>query len=75
MTPFKAPWDPASDHVFIIGDMTRKVRFLDAASGQVVKEVSSELLTAVPTQSAIHPNASVHAMVGGTASGRLYLWT
>jgi hypothetical protein len=55
--------------------MTRKIRCYDAKSGGLLKDFSSELLTAVPTQCAAHPSPLVNAMVGGTASGRLYLWT
>lgn len=68
------PWDPASDTV-ILGDMTRKIVLLSARTGTRVKELTSELLTAVPTQNAAHPNPAVRAIVSGTASGRLYLWT
>ena len=75
LTPIKAPWDPASDATFLIGDMTRKVRLFDASSGSLLRDFSSELLTAVPTQVAAHPSPLVSAMAGGTASGRLYLWT
>lgn len=75
LTPIKAPWDPASGSTFIIGDMTRKIRCYDAKTGGLLKDFSSELLTAVPTQCAAHPSPLVNAMVGGTASGRLYLWT
>jgi hypothetical protein len=55
--------------------MTRKIRLFDARSGSLLRDFSSELLTAVPTQVAAHPSPLVNAMVGGTASGRLYLWT
>jgi hypothetical protein len=55
--------------------MTRKVRCYDAKSGAVLRDFSSELLTAVPTQVAAHPSPLISAMAGGTASGRLYLWS
>ena len=69
------PFDPASEDTVILGDMTRKVVLLSARTGARVRELSSELLTAVPTQNAAHPDPAVRAIVSGTASGRLYLWT
>jgi hypothetical protein len=55
--------------------MTRRVRYYDARSGSLLRDFDSELLTAVPTQVAAHPSPLISAMAGGTASGRLYLWT
>jgi len=80
LTPMKAVWDVAGgSDAFLCGDMTRGVNLYSArslAAGESAKDeatLAGELLTAVPTQVAAH--ASVRAVVGGTASGRVYMWT
>lgn len=53
-----------------------QVQLFDAsAGGTLLGVLSSELLNAVPTLNAAHPDPSVAAIVSATASGRLFLWT
>lgn len=78
LSPFKCVWDPNSDDTYLIGNMGRGVDLYSAAAsasgeGKAQAMLGGELLTAVPTQVAAHP--SLPAVVGGTASGRVYMWT
>ena len=71
LVPIKAPW--VSDDVFCIGSMKRAIDLIECAGKpRRGASLTSEFLTAVPTQTAAHPTLS--ALVGGTASGRCYLW-
>jgi hypothetical protein len=54
------------------GNMTRSVDLFSASSGDTIKRLTSDFLTAVPTQNAAHP--TLRAIVSGTASGRVYMW-
>jgi WD repeat-containing protein 76 len=88
LAPFKLSWDPASEGTIVIGDMTRAIKLLAVttdvppaaaavargARGAVTlaAALSAPLLSAVPTQTAVHP--TLNMAVGGTASGRVYLF-
>ena len=52
--------------------MKRSVDIFSATSGAPAAQLTSEFLTAVPTQNAVHP--TLRAIVSGTASGRCYMW-
>lgn len=53
-----------------------QVQLFNAANGgKLISALTSELISAVPTINAVHPGPHVAAIVSGTASGRLYLWT
>lgn len=77
LTNFKTVFDPANDATLLIGAMgTHHVQLYDAAAaGALIGVLGSELLNAVPTLNAAHPDAHVPAIVSATASGRLFLWT
>jgi hypothetical protein len=72
MTIGPAPLLPqASDDTFVCGNMKRSVDIFSASGGPPA-QLTSEFLTAVPTQNAVHP--TLRAIVSGTASGRCYMW-
>lgn len=87
LTPFKIGWDPKSEHTVLCGNMDRAVDIFEVkpsstssssssssrGSLDLVASLSSQLLTAVPTQVAAHPTLNVIA--GGTASGRAYIFS
>jgi hypothetical protein len=76
LSQFRTVWDPAGGgRTFVVGAMNRCLEVYDAGSGSRLAALSSELLTAVPTLNAVHPCPAVNAVVSGTASGRMYLWT
>lgn len=73
ITRFKCTWDPANDDTFVIGNMKRAVQLFSATTGEELAYISHELLTAIPTQNAIHPK--LNCILSGTASGRAYCWS
>jgi WD40 repeat protein len=75
LAPFKVSWDPASEGTVVVGNMDRAIDLLAVSPGGQLTQagaLKNELLTAVPTQVAVHP--TLYAAVGGTASGRVHMF-
>jgi len=82
LTAFKISWDPANDNTLLVGNMVRGIDILHVKPGlgsrghpglELLSTVMDpDYLTAVPTQTAVHP--SLNMMVGGTASGKAYMF-
>ena len=76
LSQFRTVFDPANDGTFIVGAMDRALEVYDAPTGARLAALRCpDFVTAVPTLNAVHPSPNVHAIVSGTASGRMYLWT
>ncbi len=72
ITNFKAVWDPKSSFA-VVGNMNRGIDLIDSDIGQIVRNVTSEFLTAQPAVNAFHPNLDVVA--SGNASGKIAVWS
>lgn len=78
ITNFKAVWDPKSTYYAVVGNMNRGIDIIDAEIGnesraEIVRNITSDYLTAQPAVNAFHPNLDVVA--SGNASGKIALWT
>ena len=78
ITNFKAVWDPKSANYAVVGNMNRGIDVINAemegeAKSEIVRNVTSDYLTAQPAVNAFHPNLDVVA--SGNASGKIALWT
>lgn len=72
ITNFKAVWDPKS-HYAVVGNMNRGIDLIDGEAGEIVRNVTSEFLTAQPAVNAFHPNLDLVA--SGNASGKISVWS
>ena len=78
LTQLRLAWDPAAPATLLCGNMDRYIDAFGCTSGAGGDDVArarlaaSARVTAVPTQVAAHPFAD--AVIGGTASGRVYVW-
>ncbi|KAI9596440.1 WD40-repeat-containing domain protein [Syncephalis fuscata] len=76
VTMLRANWiQHERDHPsFLIGNMRRSIDMFSGITGELVWSLTAPLiLTAVPAVAVAHP--SMHAVVGGTASGRMLIWS
>lgn len=59
---------------FIIGNMRHTVDMFSAMTGELIWTLTApSILTAAPAVVATHPMK--HAVVGGTSSGRMLIWS
>lgn len=72
ITNFKAVWDPKSSFA-VVGNMNRGIDLIDGEAGEIVRNVTSEFLTAQPAVNAFHPNLDLVA--SGNASGKIAVWS
>ncbi|KAH9814193.1 WD40-repeat-containing domain protein [Melampsora americana] len=72
---FKARWcpNPHSPSHFTVGNMKQKLDVY-SARGELLKQFTDPYLTTVPAATAQHPSLSAR-IAGGTAGGKVYLWT
>lgn len=74
ITNFKAVWDPKSPNYAVVGNMNRGIDIIKAEnSAEIVRNITSDYLTAQPAVNAFHPNLDLVA--SGNASGKIALWT
>ena len=72
VVPFRATWTAAGD-ALLVGDMKRSAHVYDATSGRRVARLHApELMTAIPSRNAAHPNG--RAIAAATNSGRIHLF-
>ncbi|KAG0147965.1 hypothetical protein CROQUDRAFT_655560 [Cronartium quercuum f. sp. fusiforme G11] len=71
----KAKWcpNPRLPPHFTVGNMKQKLDVY-SSKGELLKQLTDPQLTTVPASTAQHPNLSGR-IAGGTAGGKLYLWT
>jgi hypothetical protein len=71
----RANWAlPLKHDTFVIANMRRTVDLFSGVTGELLWTLTApDILTAVPAVVAYHPHH--HAIVGGTASGRMLLWS
>lgn len=72
ITNFKAVWDPKT-RLAVVGNMNRGIDVIDGDSGEIVRNITSDFLTAQPAVNAFHPHLDVIA--SGNASGKVAIWT
>ena len=75
LSTLMAKWHPStfSDReLFVVGSM-KKPRCIEvfADSGDLVREISGDALTAVASRCCFHPNSNKLIVVGGNSSGRV----
>lgn len=80
ITNFKAVWDPKSTNYAVVGNMNRGIDIINAgikneneSKVEIVRNITSDYLTAQPAVNAFHPNLDVVA--SGNASGKISLWS
>ena len=82
ITNFKATWDPKSTNYAVVGNMNRGIDIINAEvnfdskekeNAEIVRNITSEYLTAQPAVNAFHPNLDIIA--SGNASGKIAIWT
>lgn len=76
ITNFKAAWDPKSSNYAVVGNMNRGIDIVKAGGdgdSKIVRNITSEYLTAQPAVNAFHPNLDLVA--SGNASGKIALWS
>jgi WD40 repeat protein len=78
ITNFKAVWDPKSPDYAVVGNMNRGIDIINAGIGgidsaEIVRNITSDYLTAQPAVNAFHPNLDVIA--SGNASGKIAIWS
>lgn len=78
ITNFKAVWDPKSTNYACVGNMNRGIDIINAemdgeSKAEIVRNITSDYLTAQPAVNAFHPNLDVVA--SGNASGKIAVWT
>lgn len=75
ITNFKAVWDPKSPNYAVVGNMNRGIDIINAKVGnaEIVRNITSDYLTAQPAVNAFHPNLDIVA--SGNASGKIAIWT
>ncbi|RKP26278.1 WD40-repeat-containing domain protein [Syncephalis pseudoplumigaleata] len=76
VTMLRAGWirHEPTHPTFLIGNMRRSVDLFSAMTGELIWTLTApDMLTAVPAVAAAHPLR--HAIVGGTASGRMLIWS
>ena len=72
VVPFRVTWTASGDAI-ICGGMNRKCEIYDAVKGtKQASFVSPDLMTAIPSRNAAHPNGQVIACA--TNSGRVHLF-
>ena len=72
VVPFRATWTAASDGV-LVGGMKRTAEVYSARTGKRLTSLSSpELMTAIPSRNAAHPDG--RTIAAATNSGRVHLY-
>ena len=67
--PLRAIWSPDASSI-VIGNMKRFVDIFDSSSGNLVKQMSSEFMSAIPAR-----NCAISSYIASaTASGRIHVW-
>lgn len=67
--PLRAIWSPDASSI-IVGNMKRFVDIFDASSGTLLKQISSEFMSAIPAR-----NCAISSYIASaTASGRIHVW-
>ena len=75
LTTMRAVWDPANSDTFLAGSMDHELEVYSVSAKKQLARRTSDVISAVFPVLAAHPSPVVHAVVGGTASGRMYMWT
>ena len=75
LSQFRTVFDPANEDTFIVGSMSHHLEIYSVKSASRLAAISSPFITAVAPLVAVHPDPSIAAVVTGTASGRMYLYT
>jgi len=72
LSTFMANWHPELD-IFCVGskDKPRAMDIFDGATGEHLRAVKGEALTAVASRCAFHPSANKIILVGGNSRGRV----
>ena len=72
LTTFMAQWHPELD-IFCVGSMAkpRAMDIFDGATGEHLRAVSGEALTAVASRCSFHASTDKIILVGGNSSGRV----
>lgn len=72
LTTFMAQWHPELD-VFCVGSMQkpRAIDVFDGASGDHLRAIQGDALTAVASRCCFHPSAEQIVLIGGNSSGRI----
>ena len=72
LTTFMAQWHPELD-IFCVGSMSkpRAMDIFDGATGDHLRAVQGEALTAVASRCTFHPSTDKIILVGGNSSGRV----
>ncbi|XP_021442302.2 WD repeat-containing protein 76 isoform X1 [Oncorhynchus mykiss] len=74
LSKLQATWDPKRDDCFVVGSMQRPRRVqVFHESGQLQHSFQDPEITTVLSVTAFHPTRN--ALLGGNASGRLYVFT
>lgn len=75
ITNFKAVWDPKSPNYAVVGNMNRGIDVVNAkeSEAEIIRNITSDYLTAQPAVNAFHPNLDIIA--SGNASGKIAIWT
>ena len=77
ITNFKAVWDPKSADYAVVGNMNRGIDIIQTGGPdrptEIVRNVTSDYLTAQPAVNAFHPNLDIIA--SGNASGKIAIWS
>jgi len=71
LTTFMAQWHPSAD-IFVVGSMKRPrcIELFDS-SGNELRAIQGEALTAVASRCCFHPSLDKLVLVGGNSSGRM----
>jgi len=69
--PLKPRWSPAGDAI-AVGSMRRGIDLLDSSTGDLLRNVNSEYMTAIPPRVAFHPQRNI--LAGATSSGRVNIF-
>lgn len=72
LTTFMAQWHPEVD-IFCVGSMQkpRAIDVFDGASGELLRAIQGDALTAVASRCCFHPSKDKILLVGGNSSGRV----
>jgi len=75
LSTFMAQWHPTAtnEELFVVGSMSkpRRMEFFDGSTGEMIKGLDGECLTAVASRCCFHPSTRNLIALGGNSSGRL----
>jgi len=75
LSTFMAQWHPTAtnEEIFVVGSMVkpRRMEFFNGASGEMIRGVEGNSLTAVVSRCCFHPSTDRLIGLGGNSSGRL----